>query len=1238
MRANRGPDESGSDEHGAAEEAAAGKRTRTEAVQRKLAADTAPPVLAAAPHAPAADAFDFSFVQRRGGAEAPSDPATVGRIAESGLAAGGSEVPHKDTLEHGFGVDLSGVRAHTGAGAADASRAIGAEAYTMGSDIAFTTASPSPELVAHEVAHVIQQGAGAGPASGVGQAGDRFEQEADAAASVVAGGGQSDLAGNYSAPAAGASLQRRAVQRYESAEHAMLADGMTYPCKLSPMQLENGACPTRGELVAFGDFYGSFEALQRAPREEVEALIGIIRWEGVWTLAARQKQQGTATGDEPLRFGLDTAAETDDSAFHGGHVDHAKGKKKGVVTWDDAVFDTVVAEQKLRDVAMAIHAQFSPTWQFFGMNVPLETFSHGALTIHHMKATLGRRRFRNVNNTLGSPHNADLGGDTENPDKSDPGNLGGDYFDLASNNLSHFAIGNWATWENYHAKTCKKVEDAKKSGDAAALTKATNEAVMEDAWGNHFLSDMFSAGHVVNKQALMTEATGMMIGMAESHGIAKKGDDKHEVVRSMLTEALQLAFYDDAVYEGWKQGCHNAFDQGLVRYDELELMLQIARGTSISGGAPSVVGNLVDTLMGMPWRDLQANNTAGGDRPGSRPDDTESFGPGNKKAGKGDYQLGVGNLAALTVHDALNAIGFTARNGCNSEWRMQGDSHLTAETAGYAKMAIDASKSQVELGQSKPDDVKMFLPKDVRMERGWLEQYLEKRQKEGQQYDGALLAEVRAKAEALSTFVPLSEGNDVSKPLSDLCSAIMRLEFTAPKDQYKALLAAENVAPSASNTGVNIAFLRLFLKENLPRMVPVAYAASSAGDLPAAALEVYKPRKDDGTVLPSAANNFRWNGQTLTFEVNVTDCKPGTQRLGIQVIDHDGTDMDYLPSGQRRDDPAAMIHDTDETIGKSFSTTVTIPEGLQPDRNGRSYVTATWSMKNRGDATHGEHYVRVFSDADCTMVIGRSETQETQKHTSNPKPVERTPKATGADADVRSVYNATGIEGNAFAWDKNSLRFRLKSAAPEKRPEGATVRAWVKQFNEDSGNDYDVEGRQIPTTAMTAVDEDSLIKGPEEISVPVGEASIFQAVDDPNDTYVIVYADPGCTMPLGRSERQGTNRGTVRGGAPAHAATAVSGFQWKGTELSFAVEPANVVRVYAKLFDKDGGYDYDAGGQRAPGVFDEDEVYGGVREVIVRRGHASLQATGDADHDETYAVIYADAGGTKPLARSNARK
>lgn len=94
-----------------------------------------------------------------------------------------------ETLSAGMGDSLSDVRIHTGDGASALARAVSARAFTVGSDIFFGPGEYQPgtpggnELIAHEVAHVVQQ-RGA-PASGpltVSQPGDALEREAEAVA------------------------------------------------------------------------------------------------------------------------------------------------------------------------------------------------------------------------------------------------------------------------------------------------------------------------------------------------------------------------------------------------------------------------------------------------------------------------------------------------------------------------------------------------------------------------------------------------------------------------------------------------------------------------------------------------------------------------------------------------------------------------------------------------------------------------------------------------------------------------------------------------------------------------------------------------------------------------------------------------------------------------------------------------------------------------------------------------
>jgi hypothetical protein len=102
-------------------------------------------------------------------------------------------------LERSFGRDLSDVRLHDGPDAGRAARAAGAIAYAHGADVVLDRsalpAAPQAEqfVVAHEVAHVIQQrgtaasAAGRRPSRG-SRAGEPAEREADAAAARALAG------------------------------------------------------------------------------------------------------------------------------------------------------------------------------------------------------------------------------------------------------------------------------------------------------------------------------------------------------------------------------------------------------------------------------------------------------------------------------------------------------------------------------------------------------------------------------------------------------------------------------------------------------------------------------------------------------------------------------------------------------------------------------------------------------------------------------------------------------------------------------------------------------------------------------------------------------------------------------------------------------------------------------------------------------------------------------------------
>jgi hypothetical protein len=127
------------------------------AIQRLVGADSARQVNAA-------DAFD---------------------LATSGTPG---PVPHRRRMEADFGRDFGDVSAYAGgAGARSGLDALGAVAATYGNRVAFADASPAPEVVAHELTHVVQHEGVSLPArpAGVSSPVDAAERAATAKAPAL---------------------------------------------------------------------------------------------------------------------------------------------------------------------------------------------------------------------------------------------------------------------------------------------------------------------------------------------------------------------------------------------------------------------------------------------------------------------------------------------------------------------------------------------------------------------------------------------------------------------------------------------------------------------------------------------------------------------------------------------------------------------------------------------------------------------------------------------------------------------------------------------------------------------------------------------------------------------------------------------------------------------------------------------------------------------------------------------
>lgn len=171
-----------------------------------------------------------AVLQRRAAGPAPlgAVPPVVGEV----LASPGHPLDPatRAEMEPPFGQDFSQVRVHTDAKAAESARAVDALAYTVGRDVVFGSgyfrpaAQDGRQLLAHELAHVVQQGRSARVA-GVGAG---AEQEADRAAARMVSG----------APVGRLTAVAPALQR----QHAGAAAHGKHPAAPKPKPLMLGSC------------------------------------------------------------------------------------------------------------------------------------------------------------------------------------------------------------------------------------------------------------------------------------------------------------------------------------------------------------------------------------------------------------------------------------------------------------------------------------------------------------------------------------------------------------------------------------------------------------------------------------------------------------------------------------------------------------------------------------------------------------------------------------------------------------------------------------------------------------------------------------------------------------------------------------------------------------------------------------------------------------------------------------
>jgi len=203
-------------------------RRKPELASGDRSAATTGPILPAGHH----DAASLMHLQRTAGNAGviqllAEDDATAPSPVHDVVGKGGG-TPLDDatraSMEDRFGEDFGDVRVHTGAKASESAKSVGANAYTVGSDVVFRSgqfdaASPTGQrTLAHELTHVVQQRGG--PVDGtdapggirLSDPGDRFEQAAEQTANAVMSGPTSSLSETVTANATAAQREIESEQ------------------------------------------------------------------------------------------------------------------------------------------------------------------------------------------------------------------------------------------------------------------------------------------------------------------------------------------------------------------------------------------------------------------------------------------------------------------------------------------------------------------------------------------------------------------------------------------------------------------------------------------------------------------------------------------------------------------------------------------------------------------------------------------------------------------------------------------------------------------------------------------------------------------------------------------------------------------------------------------------------------------------------------------------------------------
>ncbi|MFI6505353.1 DUF4157 domain-containing protein [Nonomuraea typhae] len=366
-------------------------------------------------------------------------------------------------LQEGFGADLSAVRIHTDERADQCARLLGARAFTAGADVYFAGGRPRGRtglwLLAHEIAHVVQQAGYRPQGVAVMRPGPRFELDADADAAA-------------GAVLAGAKLRRSGVRPI--ARRLTEGEAVVVQCHSSWEHRMQGEIPPA--------------ILEKLVKDRLD--------ESHWRDICRKLREFYVMWEKDGN--IDKAAI--DNAWSNMNVGQDWGDLSTVVLDKSGLVVTYGELNALPDYMAnpgVIDEQPREMLEPIFQTMRQESHDHLADLIFQghrtfkgaIKWNTGTLIDKIMDASYMDSHTQSLGTNRTNA--------------LLARNACHFAPYSWYRWQQFHKIARDQAQKSYAATDQGVKDRCRYQAVINNGYADHFLQDSFASGHLINKTLVM---------------------------------------------------------------------------------------------------------------------------------------------------------------------------------------------------------------------------------------------------------------------------------------------------------------------------------------------------------------------------------------------------------------------------------------------------------------------------------------------------------------------------------------------------------------------------------------------------------------------------------------------------------------------------------------------------------------------------------------------------------------